>query len=135
MQPYAKRAAFLCVWCYSPSRNKTVSFTFLHYTQLDVYNLHDFSEGVINTVAKAATYTTHVTQEINMQALSGIRTRDPSSQSAAELRLAPHSHQNGHGPYLTTLHCADFKFYYTYTIFTCNAHTRRQANLRRFRMC
>jgi hypothetical protein len=33
--------------------------------------------------------TQHITQEINIHALSGIRTRDPSYQAAADLRLRP----------------------------------------------
>jgi hypothetical protein len=35
------------------------------------------------------------TQETNIHALSGIQTRDPSSQAAAELRLRPHDQQIG----------------------------------------
>jgi hypothetical protein len=36
----------------------------------------------------------HRTQETNIHALSGIRTRDPSNKVAAELRLRPRSHQD-----------------------------------------
>jgi hypothetical protein len=38
-------------------------------------------------VSEAAIYTTKQTHETNIHALSGIRTRDPSNRSAAELRL------------------------------------------------
>jgi hypothetical protein len=43
-------------------------------------------------VAEASTYTRHhdKKQETNIHALSGIRTRDPSNQAAADLRLSYH---------------------------------------------
>jgi hypothetical protein len=44
-------------------------------------------------VAEAATCTTQQTQETSIHALIGIRTRDPSSQTAADLRLRPHKHR------------------------------------------
>jgi hypothetical protein len=42
-------------------------------------------------VAEAATYTQ--TKEINIRALSRIRTRDPNNQAAEDLRLRPYGHQ------------------------------------------
>jgi hypothetical protein len=47
-------------------------------------------------VAEASTYTVQhniETQETNIHALSGIRTRDPSNQAAADLRLRPRDHR------------------------------------------
>ena len=43
--------------------------------------------------AEAATYTT---QEMNINALSGIRTRDPRNRVVADLRLRPHGHRDRH---------------------------------------
>jgi len=37
-------------------------------------------------------HNTHNSQETNIHFLSGIRTRDPSSKAAADLRRRPHSH-------------------------------------------
>ena len=42
--------------------------------------------------AEAATYTTH---ETNIHALNRIRTRDPSNQAAADLRLRKHGQRYG----------------------------------------
>jgi hypothetical protein len=38
--------------------------------------------------------TTHITQQTNIHSPSGIRTRDPSNQAAADLRLRPRGHWN-----------------------------------------
>jgi hypothetical protein len=46
-------------------------------------------------VTEASTYAGQYniqTQETNIHALSGIRTRDPSNQDAADLRLRPRGH-------------------------------------------
>jgi hypothetical protein len=50
-------------------------------------------------VAKASTYTGQhniETQETNIHALTGIRTRDPSNQAAADLRLRPRGYRGRH---------------------------------------
>jgi hypothetical protein len=47
-------------------------------------------------VAETSTYTGQhntETQETNIHALSGIRTRDPSNQAAADLRLRPRGYR------------------------------------------
>jgi hypothetical protein len=47
------------------------------------------------SVAEASTYTGQhniETQETNIHSLSDIRTRDPSNQAAADLRLRPRGH-------------------------------------------
>jgi hypothetical protein len=47
-------------------------------------------------IAEASTYTGQhniETQETNIHALSGIRTRDPNNQAAADLRLRPRGHR------------------------------------------
>ena len=36
----------------------------------------------------------HQTQETNIHALSGFRTRDPSNRAAADLRFRPHGHRD-----------------------------------------
>jgi hypothetical protein len=51
-------------------------------------------------VAEAATCTTQQTQETNIHALRGIRTRDPSTKAAADLRLEPHSYRDRRITYL-----------------------------------
>jgi hypothetical protein len=60
-----------------------------------------FTVGLLWTsdqpVAKASTYTgqhNRETEETNIHTLSGIRTRDPSNQAAADLRLRPRGHRN-----------------------------------------
>jgi hypothetical protein len=48
-------------------------------------------------IAEASTYTGQhniQTQETNIHSLSEIRTRNPSHQADAELRLKPHGHRN-----------------------------------------
>jgi hypothetical protein len=45
------------------------------------------------SVAEAATYTTQ-TEEMNIHALSGIRTSDPSNRAAAHVCLRPHGHRD-----------------------------------------
>jgi hypothetical protein len=40
----------------------------------------------------------HDTQQTNIHALSVIRTRDPSSQAASDLRLRPQGHRDRHSP-------------------------------------
>jgi hypothetical protein len=56
---------------------------------------HSRPVGLLRTsdqlVAEADT--TQQTQEKNIQAFSGIRTRNPSNQAAADLRLRPHGHR------------------------------------------
>jgi hypothetical protein len=50
----------------------------------------------VQPVAEASTYTGQhniETQETNIHALSGIRTRDPSDQATADLRLRPRDHR------------------------------------------
>jgi hypothetical protein len=50
-------------------------------------------------VVEASTYTGQYnveTQETNIHVLSAIRTRDPSNQAAADLRLRPRGHLNRH---------------------------------------
>jgi len=42
-------------------------------------------------IAEAITYTTH---SKTMHALSGIQTHNPSNQTAADIRLRPHDHQD-----------------------------------------
>jgi hypothetical protein len=45
--------------------------------------------------AGATAYKTqHKTQQTNIYALSGIQTRDPRNQAAADLRLKPHNHRD-----------------------------------------
>jgi hypothetical protein len=39
-------------------------------------------------------HNTQQTQETNIHALSGIRTRDPSNRAAADIRLRKHGHRN-----------------------------------------
>jgi hypothetical protein len=58
-------------------------------------------------VAEASTYTGQhniETQETNIHALSGIRTRDPSNQAAADLRLRPRGYRGRH-IYIFTYTC------------------------------
>jgi hypothetical protein len=57
-------------------------------------------------VAEASTYTGQhdiETQETNIRALRGIRTRDPSNQAAADLRLRPGGHQGRQTVILKTI--------------------------------
>ena len=56
-----------------------------------------------NSPYQQNTQQTHVK---NITAFSGIRTRDPSSQAAAHLRLRPHGHRNGRvNALLLSWHC------------------------------
>jgi hypothetical protein len=68
---------------------------------IDVYPSHTIRHTVglhwttFQPIAEASTYRGQhniQTQETNNHALSGIRTRDPSNQTAADLRLIPRGH-------------------------------------------
>jgi hypothetical protein len=67
----------------------TMSHTHTHrHTQ----NLEDCSERVISPTQRILR--SQQTPERNTHSISGIRTRDLSSQSAADLRFRPHSHRD-----------------------------------------
>jgi hypothetical protein len=64
-----------------------------------IRHTHTHQVGLLWTsdklVAEAATYTTHNKhKKANIHAISVIRTRDPSNQAAADLRLRPHGHRD-----------------------------------------
>jgi hypothetical protein len=83
------------LWRYSP--NRVLASTF------EVSSSHTIRQaaGLLWTsdqpVAKASTYPRQhnvQTQDTNIHALSGIRSRDPSNQAAADLRLRPCGHRD-----------------------------------------
>jgi hypothetical protein len=65
--------------------------TFLDHTQIDT---HPAGLWTINSSQRSPR--SPQTQKTNIHALSGIRTRDPSSRSAANLRLTLHGHRGRH---------------------------------------
>jgi len=52
-------------------------------------------------VVEAATYKTQQTKETNTHALSGIRNRNPSNLTAADVLLRPYSHRDWRRVYYT----------------------------------
>ena len=81
-----------------------ITLRFLDYT----HNLsHKHSVGFISTSGQSIrhsgryVYNTQKTQATNIQAISGIRTRDPSNQSVTALRHTPHNHRVWNAVYLS----------------------------------
>jgi len=73
---------------------------FLDHTQLDTHSV-----GLLRARAQlfsaAATYVIHnKTEQTDVRALSGIRTRDPNNKAASDLRRRPHGHQYRPNPQL-----------------------------------
>jgi hypothetical protein len=65
-------------------------FRFLDHTQLDAHahkHTHTRQVSSHQPVTEVYTYTTHNTKQTNIQALSGILTRDPRNRATADLRL------------------------------------------------
>ena len=83
---------FIFLWRYSPTRTWTASFWGFYIT-------HTHPIGFLRTsdqpVAEVATFNnTQQTQETNIHALNGIRTRNTRNQAAADLRVWTHGHRD-----------------------------------------
>jgi hypothetical protein len=72
-----------------------------------------------------------------MYALSGIRTRNPSNQAAADLRLGPHGHRDVHGLYtrITNTRCTMPTLFLLYRISLVIHTTEDKDKPRRFKTC
>jgi hypothetical protein len=84
---------FFWLWCYSPCRALASSFSNL----LDHTQAHEHPAGLIWTdcqpSAEATTYIIHNNHSRrHIHTFSGIRTRNPSNRTVADLRLRPHAH-------------------------------------------
>jgi hypothetical protein len=68
---------------------------FLDHTLLDTHEYHwDSSVPVISSSHRSLPHSTQKTQETNIYVLGQTRTRGPSNQAAAELRLSPLDHRD-----------------------------------------
>jgi hypothetical protein len=97
--PQPRPQSYLLI-SFFPLRNSLTAEVFLNHSGfLDHIQLIHIV-GLLWTsdqpVAEASTYTGQhniETQETNVNALSGIQTRDPSNQAAVDLRLSPHGYR------------------------------------------
>ena len=66
----------------------------ISHTIRHTYKRQESSERVISPSQKPLHYNTQQTQETNIRIFSGNRTRDPSTQAAADPCFRPHSHRD-----------------------------------------
>jgi len=82
------------LWSNSPTRAKTASLL----RSLDHTRIHTAGRTLLIEWSACRTdlylHTTHQTQQKNIHALSGIRTRNPSNRATAGLHLRPHGHRD-----------------------------------------
>jgi hypothetical protein len=89
-------ASIFVLWGYSPTRAQVDSLRFLDHTQLGhTHTRQDSSQRVISPLQRplATQHTTNRRDEHPCP--SGIRTRDPSHQAAADRGLRPYGHSGG----------------------------------------
>jgi hypothetical protein len=100
------------LWRYSP--NRALVFPFLRFLNHTAGLLWSSDQPV----AEASTYTglhNIQTQETNIHAFSGIRTRDSSNQAVADLRIRP----PGHRDQLTAVIWGNSRFYQRTAVVSC----------------